>query len=968
MQDIDPDSNFFNSYYASIDIDRQSLYYSVDELNSVEGDSSDLSLINYNIRSFNHNIDDFASMLDSLKFDFQVIVLSETWLKDDSVTSNLLNYNGYHTPHIRGGVSIYCRTDIEAGVILSGCTVNIHFCVVKLRCNNVGVSIVAVYRPHSGTTDGFVLELFELLNNDCLVNVCPIIVIGDLNINLLSDSNVSTDFMNNMMSMNYLPVITKPTRFPVGEQRGAPSLIDHIWCNKLTNYRSGIITCDITDHLPSFITFLDTNQQQEKTRVIFRDHSQNYIDRFVQLISRADWSVDTSKGVDVSTECFVKKLDDFYCNVFPLKVKYLSNKRLCKPWLTSGLLQSIKTKSRYFKLWKLNMVSDEYYRNYRNKLTTILRVSKQKFYESRFTRSRNNIKLTWNVINGLLNRNKNRNGIESIILREETITDKTIIARAFNDYFSSIATDLDRQLPQCNIDPAFYVKKSSRDSIFLRPVNRREVERIIMKLKNSTFGCHSIPTFLVKLVCQVVSTPLSELINCSFAAGQFPTVLKNATITPIHKSGPTDQLNNFRPISVLPLFSKIFEKCYAERLMNFLTKHNLITKSQFGFLGGKSTVDAVLNWSRGVYSAINDGEHALGIFIDMKKAFDTVSHEVLLRKARRYGVRGVAHDWLSSYLCDRKHRVKVGDKFSEYRTVNIGVPQGGVVSTLLFLLYINDLPECNTGADFTIFADDSTLSLHNDSYERLLGQARDVLLSLQGWALSNRLTLHPEKTVALLITNRVKDLILPAQITLNDVPVTFVDSVKFLGIFFDNKLSFSYHIKHICNKISKSIGILYQVSRYAETPVLTTLYYSLIYPYLIYGNIVWGGTAMTHLDSLIKLQKKAIRLITGSHYLAHTSDLFRQTRILPLQKINTYLIAIHMYKLHRAGQLSFPTHDYNTRYRGNTTPIFQRLTLTQRCISYRGPVIWNSIPFQLKSCNTLSRFKFGLKDYLLSLN
>lgn len=907
-------------------------------------------------------------MLESIAVNFKVIVLTETWFRDVNSVQPIDGYDSYHTPHVRGGVSFYFDRSLVTKMMNDISYVNdyIHSCVVRVQGGGDIVYVVAIYRPHSGSINDMWVELHSILNYDELKNK-DIIIIGDLNINLLADDDINvTEFLNNMFSFNFLPIITRPTRFPVGDQRGSPSLLDHIWSNRLGRFVSGIVTFDITDHLPTFAIFPNCDNTKNKVKVSFRDHSRQNIELFKRKAETVDWVDDGVGDVDSLTKNFITKLNNLYTSSFPIKTKYLSEKRFKKPWLTPALLQSIKNKSKYFKLYKLGLISHVFYTNYKNKLTSLIRRSKEQYFHSEFSRLKNDVKRTWNVINDLTNKHKNKQTIKSIIINDDIVTDRGEMAEYFNNYFSSIATELDSLIPPTCTDPLLNMNINSVQSFFMIPASYSEIVNIVKKLKNSYYGCHSIPTFIFKLINHYVAEPITCLINLSFSSGKFPDILKTTNITPIYKTGPTSSIENYRPIAILPLLSKIFEKCFGNRLLNFLNKFNFISSCQFGFLKGKSTTDAILKFINNFYDALNRGEHSLGIFIDLKKAFDTVNHEVLFRKLFRYGVRGIALEWIASYLRDRRQRVKIDGVFSNFKVTNISVPQGSVLGPLLFIIYINDLPEISTGPSFTLFADDTSLSIHDTEYVNVINNSNEVLSLLKSWTDANRLTLHPAKTVTLLVTNRKHEIIPTIRCKVDDAPIAFVDNVKFLGLFIDDSLNFKDHIIYISGKIAKSIGIMYSISSLTPIPTLISLYYSLIYPYLTYGNLIWGCTAAVHLDPLLKMQKRAVRIITKSNYLAHTDPLFKQTGILKLHDINCYMTGIHMYKEHARGALMFPSHDYSTRGASCALPAFQRLAQTQRSLSYRGPQIWNAIPDAIKSGNALSIFKKQYKEWLIS--
>ena len=319
--------------------------------------------------------------------------------------------------------------------------------------------------------------------------------------------------------------------------------------------------------------------------------------------------------------------------------------------------------------------------------------------------------------------------------------------------------------------------------------------------------------------------------------------------------------------------NKIFEKLIYNRLSNFIYQHNILSPSQFGFRKGFSTQDALINLTELFYETLNNKSIGIGVFIDYSKAFDTLNHTILMEKLVRYGIRGMPYDLIKTYLENRNQVVKVGSTLSSPLTTNIGVPQGTILGPILFLLYINDLPNLTKLCRFVIFADDTTLYFRNDDPISLQINCNQGLKLFFEWSLSNRLSINLSKTSCMLITNRIisED---NFNILCCNRALEFTRCTRFLGILLDNKLRFDCHIQMTSLKISKAVGILYKVKNLIPFPCMKILYFSFINSYLQYGLVVWGGTYPCHSLPLIMLQKTAIRLVFNVAYLEHTNLFF----------------------------------------------------------------------------------------------
>ena len=838
----------------------------------LNNNTSHLNILYMNIRSLNKNYDSLLNLLDSSNSIIHIIALTETWLTDTKFTLPISDYQFVNKNSIRksgiGGTAFYIHNSIEFITIKELSLATSDYESVTIEFTNIlkNLRLTCIYR-HPQTS----LESFELLLNKFMDTNTQQILLGDINIDLLNtESTITQTYSNYLLSYGYEQKINLATRVT----SFSSTLIDHIYMN-FKNIRTStqILRTDITDHYP-IIFRICTNEKLIKTKHYFRDYRQLDITQLNRDIT--DINLIQSNDINLQFNNFNDKLKSIVNKHAPIRIRSSKFNQIRRPYITVGILNCIKKKQiLYHKQKQSKLLADIIkYKAYKNKLCSMINLAKKNYYKREFSKDRSS-KEHWKTIKKLLH-NKSNSEIKEIIIDGNKLTNSIDIANGMNNYFSSVAKGLQSKFINNTNFMQFMNNNKNPVSIFFHPANADEIYNVIMKFKNKSVDLEDIPIKILKLCSKSISLHLTKLINNSFLTGNFPDALKIAIINPIHKSGNMTLPNNYRPISLLPCISKIYEKIIFSRLIYFFESTKILCNQQFGFRQHRNTEYCIIDLLDYITKKLDQSKHVVSIFLDLRKAFDCVDHSILLNKLEHYGIRGKPLDLLKSYLFQRHQKVKISNILSNNNHIDIGVPQGSILGPLLFLIYINDLPNCTNYFKINMFADDTSLSAACDNLDTLENSINTNLVHIKNWLYVNKLTLNIDKT-NFIIFNKNKNL-RHLSLHIENSPIENVECCKYLGVILDNKLKFKNHIAKITKIISFKLGILLQLKR-EKIPIkiLQLIYSSLILPHLYYCNVIWSHTYTIHLNSLDKIQKRCVSLING-----HTNNIFS------LSKLNTY--------------------------------------------------------------------------------
>jgi len=646
-----------------------------------------------------------------------------------------------------------------------------------------------------------------------------------------------------------------------------------------------------------------------------------------------------SSDVNISFNLFNDELFNIYDTNFPLSLPKKS-KGMNKPWMSISLLTQIKHKNYLYRQWKRKKTTGSYknFTLYEKLVNSNIFESKKNYFQSLLTTSKNS-KTNWKNINRFLGKVKCRQDIHLTNDLNEPIEDNDVpnLFRKFlltNQSQATLNSNTEPLIPQSFCDPTF----------FLAPTNYKEVFICLNSLRNDCANQDTcIPVRLIKLIAEDICFPLSEIINQSFQSGVFPALLKKGKIIPVHKKNKRDKVNNYRPVCVLPIFSKIFEKLFLSRLNLFISRFKLLPSCQYGFVKGGSCQDAILHSLLFVCKSLNNNSLASLVLLDLSKAFDNVNHNILINKLQKCGIRGTPLEWIKSYLCQRPFFVYANNKSSDIDFFVKGVPQGGILSPTFFNLYLYDFPAF-MNCESVQYADDTNLLLEGENIEVLVHKIKQNFTACKEYF--NRNGLHLNKSKTEIIFFGVKK---HAKITVNldEVIISSASEVKFLGTYIDSELKMKKQISYLGKKLCSLLPCIYSIRNFLPIYSQKMFYYAFIYSHLLYPSLFLLLANSTSLNELQSHYKRVCKCLFQKNKRFSWSLLQTDYKLLNVQDIINLQTAKTGHQVFH--QKSPPTIQAYFKQSNRESLNFLLMSHHKKSLSNQIALVWNSLPVQMKS-------------------
>lgn len=942
--------------------------------NSDSNSNNTFSVIHQNIRSYNKNIDEFMVVLDSLSFKFNCIVLTEAWLNNESNIVSLNGYNMYRSYnslnqsdglviYIDNSLSVSCK-QLSLGGIATALSLTFNW--EGMPCH-----ILAVYRSPNSSLINFSNSLFEILNSNLNKKDVSIFT-GDINCDLLnvSANSVEEHYLDLLSDLGFAACVDKVTR------PASNTCIDHYFI-RLPNTLSAssiILQTHVTDHfavclqIKSNKTPSNFNSQTNEKLFVLKTDWENVKK---SLVSQSWDKVLTDNDASSSTKSFIEILQNLV-HQNTKQIKRSAKFTKLKPWMTVGLLNSIRRRDKLSKTLKkqpFNIPLRNEFVRLRNSLHFTIKQTKFNYYRNKVNEVSKDSKKFWSVVNEVAGRPKQKEPfpVDAFLGPGDTVTPVKIkeISNSINNYFSSVGSRLAE-----DIKPSGPAEVSDADhsvmSVFeLQPVTRQTIFDVVYSIRGqSAPGWDAIPANLIKYNIYNLSEPLLHIINMSIRTGKFPNAFKVAKVVPIYKSGDKNSFSNFRPISLLIVLSKILEKCVKIQLSSYLNQQNLISDVQYGFRSNKNTSDALFDLTKFISNQISLNKRILVTFLDLAKAFDSVDRNKLIAKLEATGVKNKTLDWFKSYFQGRLQTVTINGIVSDATSVDYGVVQGSTLGPILFLVYINNISKLNIGGKLFLFADDTVVVSTGCTWDETFSRASIDLTKIKNWFDHNSLTVNIGKTKCMpIFTNKLHEPGLrslkmhscgdPRSTTCSCGVIERVTQYKYLGVIIDNRLNWCPHIGYVKNLLRKCIFAFNQLNGVLTVGQCRTVYYAYVQSLLQYGILGWGGASSSILEPLAVSQRTIIKAVLKRNHRYPSALLFEEFPVLNIRQLFIKTLLSYI-KNNKTEILVEIPHNYPTRHKINYGYSMPKLKHGSELTNsfYLAQVVYRNLPNYLRDAES----------------
>ena len=911
--------------------------------------------------------------------------ITETWLKSnhDAIICDLIP-RGY--TYIRsdrklqrtgGGLMIIFKTTLQVNKVNNDTHDSFECLECRVVLNNRNVDFIVIYRPPTSnknkTSPRQFIDEFQPFIIDKSTSSDSLFILGDFNFHINNNNDHSAmEFIQTMSSFNFDQVVNKPTH----EHGNTLDLVFTRSDDRLLKHLR-VEPNHISDHHSVLFKLDNARPKFERKCIEYRQTKNINIDDFRADILNSGLSdrVENATTTAEKMSLFNTTLKDVFDKHAPTKKKIITVRPETK-WFCHQIYAAKRKRRAAEVVWRTTKltVHREIYVLERNRTNETIKECKHNFVKNNITNRKGDSKELFKILNSLLTDNSKSSPLPKH-------DDKETLAENFNTYFNdkirTIRDDLDKNSTS-KID--FSAPSPPSKLSALSPATTEEIITTISNAPNKTSSLDAVPTWLVKACCQELATPICSIVNRSLAQADFPSIFKEANITPILKKKNLDCeiLKNFRPISNLNFLSKLIEKIVAKRLHDHVTSNNLCASFQSAYRPGHSTETALLRVHNDLIGHLQNNKNVALLLLDLSAAFDTVDHAILLQRMySNFGIADMALQWFTCYLTNRTQRVFINGGLSKPTSIEFGVPQGSVLGPYLFTLYTAPISNIitNHGIEHHLYADDTQLYLPVSHIDSALTVAvmLDCVNNVKIWMTDNKLKLNDDKTELIIFKKKGTETFIN-QIKINDNVIYTSPIVRNLGFHFDQFLDMKPHIVKISQIIHFILKNISHIRNVLDDDTCKILINSLVTSRLDYCNSLLYGLPRSSLHRLQLLQNKAARIVTRTKKHEHIKPVLQSLHWLPVEKRIDFKLACIVFKsIHHDDAPEYlksllTMYNPSRPLRSNGAPsLRQSMSKSKnfdRAFTFSGPAVWNALSLDTRNSTSFESFKRTLKTEL----
>lgn len=886
--------------------------------------------------------------------------IGDTELKIDNYKLVRCNSSNSRT----GGLLTYIREQIQYNIIkIKEIEKNIWISIVKLIGIHQGIVVCNVYHSPNESDGRFI----DIVRNECenIIDMGHIVVVGDFNIDLTKNNHYSKRLVKEFRGIGCKQYITEPTRVTETSQ----TIIDlafsnfHIETNVLKTPR-------ITDHNIIEINVYSeeseiTTKIEIETRDLSKFNEQIFCNRIKEkIIDKYDMNSDTNNLANF----IISRIAETINEMTPKTIKKVPVLWKSKPWITTEVRTASKKRDEAYKIAKNSETMEDWnqYKNKRNAVVKIIRENKKKYYENNIDNRKSNPTKMWKTLKELIGNKKKTENKKGITFNGVQYKTELEISDRFNTFFIQSIDDVLNEIDTQNDDEADIEQVQIEALKKFTEISHDEMDVIIRNMENKKGTEEGISTEILKMAWKSVGREILMVINRSMQEGIFPERWKNSIVVPIPKVVGTCKAEEHRPINILPTYEKLLELAIKKQLLKYMEENNILVDQQSGFREKFSCETALQNTMIGWRNELDNSKVIGVVFLDFKRAFETINRTVLAKKLKRYGISGTAIKWFESYLSNRTQQVKFRNTISTEQITSNGVPQGSVLGPLLFILYINDIVKKLKYCECKIFADDTVIYVSDTDRSEVERKLNCDMINIVKWLNKNSLKLNTAKTKFMLIHDPRRLNMAKCDIRINNEKIQEVTEIKYLGVVIDKHLMFDSFAEYVTKKVAKKVNFLYRINKHVSNYTLVTIYKTIIAPHFEYCSTIFINCSQYSIEMLQKAQNRAMRAILRCNRYTPVQDMLSTLNFMSIEKRINYNICIFVHKIVKGIMPKYLTnevklianlHSYNTRQRENIAINRCKTSAGQKSITYKGFNMYNELPKNVKAARNVKEFK-----------